>query len=97
MTMQETVRRNSLRYTTGRAISCPICGSILDCKNALETTLMDAKGSVLSVSIHCGGCAEKREIVRVLKYQLSTGKLPAVASVEFATWNGIETWKREIQ
>ena len=30
--MLETVNRNILKFSAGRAITCPICGTIADCR-----------------------------------------------------------------
>lgn len=53
--MQETIHRNLLKYAAGRAIFCPGCGKVLDCRDTVTATHMTGGQAVM-----CGKCWDRK-------------------------------------
>jgi hypothetical protein len=57
--LERKLTRDSLRYAVGRAIFCPGCGTILDCRRAVELDFY--RGNDLAgVKVVCASCYDAK-------------------------------------
>jgi hypothetical protein len=56
--MELTIKRNLLKHHAGHTIFCPICRTILDCRDAVEVDFF-VSGTLQGSRIACGDCFDK--------------------------------------
>jgi len=72
--LKTQIDRQSLKYSVGRAITCPTCGDIMDCTRAVEVTY--SKGRAVKTGVCCTTCYDARiapEVESIREHLTSCG------------------------
>jgi hypothetical protein len=54
--MQTEINREMLKHHVGMALFCPACGTVLDCRRAVEVDMIGPNGAIVSSIIRCSTC-----------------------------------------